>query len=248
MGIVCSYRVGSGRSHDRACVFVSLCPTSLRSVSRSQKRRTQTEGRTRSMKNRSGRVPRSPRASQNRAKIVNKSVRGAFGAILDDSGRLQDGPGTLQRRSGTLSGRPGTSRDAPGTLPGDLRDAPGTLSGRSGTLLGRLRDGSGPLWRANCSRNRLRIESGSFFRRFFEVFSLISRIVFRSCFPQFFDRFSIGLRPFFDRSPCRESCERLLPNIDFCAHGQCFGRFFQIRASSSDRKTMSGATENRLPN
>ena len=130
MGIVCSYREGSGRSHDRACVFVSLCPTSLRSVSRSQKQRTQTEGRTRSMKNRSGRVPRSPRASQNRAKIVNKSVQGAFGAILDDSGRLRDVLGMLRRRSVTLSGCSGTP---PGTLPGRTlpehsRDAPGCSS------------------------------------------------------------------------------------------------------------------------
>ena len=32
------------------------------------------------------------------------------------------------------------------------------------------------------------------------------------------------------------SCAQLSPNIDFCAHGQCFGAFFQNRTSSSERK------------
>ena len=189
-------------------------------------------------------TPSEPKSSQNRQQICPGGLRSDLGRFGASPGRPRDAPETVWDALGTPRDLSGRSRDAPG----DLRHAPGTLSGRSGTLLGRLRDASGPLLRANCSRNRLRIELGSFFRRFFEVFSLVSRIVFRSCFPQFFDRFSIGLRPFFDRSRCRESCERLLPDIDFCAHGQCFGRFFQIRASSSDRKTMSGATENRLPN
>ena len=190
MGIVCSYREGSGRSHDRACVFVSLCPTSLRSVSRSQKRRTQTEGRTRSMKNRSGRVPRSPRASQNRAKIVNKSVRGAFGAILDDSGRLQDGPGTLQRRSGTLSGRPGTSRDAPGTLPGTF----GTLPGRSRGALGRSSDGFGMPRDRYCAQIARGTVFASNFACFFGGFSKFFRWFRGSFFGRVSFNFSIVFR------------------------------------------------------
>ena len=33
------------------------------------------------------------------------------------------------------------------------------------------------------------------------------------------------------------SSERLSPNVDFSAHGRCLARFFQSRASSSERKT-----------
>ena len=44
-----------------------------------------------------------------------------------------------------------------------------------------------------------------------------------------FDRFFAGKHR-------RMSTDRLSSNINFCAHGRCFVSFFQIRASSSERK------------
>ena len=149
-------RPHAGRARNLHVFFVFCVSSLARSkstgcVARCGEAAHANEGAKMSIKNRSGRIPRSPRANQNRAKIIKKSVRGAFGAIRDDSGRLRDGPGTLRRRSGTLSGRPETLSGCCWDAPGSLRDAPGTLSGRSRTLLGRLRHASGPFFRASRS-------------------------------------------------------------------------------------------------
>ena len=178
------------------------------------------------MKNRSGRVPRVTRASQNGVKIVNKSVREAFGAILDDSGRFWEALGTLRGRSGTLSGRSGTLLGGLGTLPGRSRNA----LGRSSDAFGTPRD----RFFSQLARGTV---FASIWIRFFVDFSVIFQSFRRSFFVRLTVNFSIGFRSFL-RSKASSHVERsiIAEHRFFCAWAMFCKLFSKSRVFERTKK------------
>ena len=180
---------------------------------------------------RNAKKQRSP-ATRRDSENTPKTLRGPAGELQTRLLRLRKNPDQLGfplTRKTLISHKEMCGKTLRNRAHRRQQDTPKTLRRRPGTLPKNVWEPLGALLHTIRVRNRFRVDFLSKSQPKIDLCGKCRRFDFsaksQSIFRIFWVVFSL-----------RSVSARLLPKIDFCAHGQCFGSFFERCAASRKRK------------